>query len=336
MTLTTNQGGIFTSNGANVYLDLVSGVDWIRVRNLTQGGIIQTVGVGVEYYWQFGMAQNSQWSYYKSNAANATQLIEYVVAGGFQYFNNTINNPGALVTTITAISTAAIPVVTNTGTNGLIPGSVVRLINIVGAQQLGGIDFTVGYNTLSASTFSLDYMVAIAAATTGSFRVIPYNAYFYPSHRVITSISQAAQAVVVFSVTHSYQVGNTLRITVPSAFGMVEMNNLLGTVVAVNNATTGAGANSVTLNINSSAFTAFAWPTSGEYAAFSPAQAVPVGEDTAEANLANVNVLTDGTLNTGSIGVILTGGAGYPGGANNDIMIWEAGTFFNNNSNPNA
>jgi len=331
MTLTTNQGGMFVSNGANVYLSLVSGVDWIRVRNLTQAAAAQTTATGVEFFWQFGMAQNSEYTYLKSNAAGAANLIAYTTAGGFQYFNNTINNPGTLVSTITAISSAAIPVVTNTGTNGLIPGSVVRLINIVGGQQLGGIDFTVGYNTLSATTFSLDYMAQIVAATTGSWRVIPYNPYFYPSKRVITSITKATQAVITFSVLHTYQEGQAIRITVPAAFGMVEMNNILATIVAVNDATTGAGANSITVNVDSTSFTTFAWPTTGLLSAFTPALAIPVGEDTADALLQGVNILSDATLNEGAIGMILTGGAGFPGGANADVLIWEAGTFFNNN-----
>ena len=331
MTLTTNQGGMFTSTGANVYLSLPSGVDWIRVRNLTQANTNQTVAIGVEYYWQAGMAQNSEYIYFKSNAANAINLIEYNLTGGFNYFNNTVNTPGALTSTITAISAAAIPVVTNTGNNGLVPGSMVRLINIVGGSQISGIDFTVGYNTLSATTFSLDYMAQIVAATTGSFRVIPYNPYFYPSKRVITSITQAAQAVITFSVTHSYQEGQAIRITVPAAFGMVEMNGLLATVVAVNNATTGAGANSITVNINSTGFTAFAWPLTGVVQAFTPALAIPVGEDTADALSQGVNILSDATVNDGAIGMILTGGTGFPGGANADVMIWEAGTFFNNN-----
>ncbi len=333
MTLTTNQGGTFTSQGSNVFLDLVSGVDWIRVRNLTQAAAAQTTAIGVEYYWQVGMAQNSQYFYLKSNAASAANLIEYTTTGGFQYFNTTIDTPGALISTITAISAAGIPVVTNTGVNGLVPGSIVRLINIVGGQQLGGIDFTVGYNTLSNTTFSLDYMAQIVAATTGSFRVIPYNPYFYPRRRTITSISNAANAVVVFSVTHGYQVGQAIRLHVPREFGMVEMDNVLATIVAVND---GVTVNSVTLNINSTAFTPFAWPLTGTFAAFSPAEAVPVGEDSAEALISGVDPLNDATENTGSIGVILTGGEGFPGGDDGDVMIWEAGTYFNNNSNPNA
>ena len=327
MTGTTNQGGTFTSTGSNVYIPLISGVDWMRVYNLTQMAASQTTALGVEYFWQYTLPQNSQIAYLKAEAADAANLTQYTATGGgFSYYNNTILTPGTLVSTITAISNASIPVVTNSGTNGLVPGSVVKLINITGGQQLGGIDFTVGYNTLSGTTFSLDYMPEIVAATTGSFRVIPFNSFFYPSRRTIASISQASQAVVVTTVAHSYEIGQTIRMSVPSAMGMVEMDGLLGTIVAVNYSTT---VNSFTININSSAFTAFAWPTTGEFAAFTPAEAIPVGEDTADALSQGVDILSDATVNEGSIGIILTGGAGYPGGAADDVLIWEAGTYFN-------
>ncbi len=334
MTLTTNQGGIFTGTGNNVLLNLVSGVDWIRVRNLTQAAAGQTTALEVEFYWQVGMAQNSQYAYLKSNAAAAANLIQYEVVGGFSYYNSTVPSIGALTSTITAISAAAIPVVTNTGTNGLVAGDIVRLVNIVGGQQLGGIDFEVGNNTLSTTTFSLDYMAQIVAATTGSFRKVNFNSIFYPRRRVITKITKAAQAVITLSVSHGYEVGQSIRLRVPAAFGMVEMDNLLATIVAID--TTPTTGNSITVDIDSTAFTTFAWPLTATFAAFSPAETIPVGEDTAAALVAGVDILSDATQNTGQIGMNLKGGAGFPGGANADVMIWEAGTFFDSNSNPNV
>jgi hypothetical protein len=320
------QQGTFTSDGANSLVVLRSDVDWMTVYNTTQAAAAQTVAVGVKYYWQRGFPAGAKWVTFKSNAANAANLEQYLTTDGFTLFDESVQVPGGLNATITAISNAAIPVVTNTGNNGLVPGNVVRLINIVGAAQFSGLDFTVGYNTLSNTTFSLDYAPQIVAATTGAWRVIPYNPIFYPPRRTITAITQAAQAVVTLSVTHQYQIGQLVRMVVPAAFGMVEMDGLLGTIVDIDTTTTTG--NTITLDIDSTAFTPFAYPlTAGNFSTFP--QTVPVGEDTASALDLGVDILSDATVNQANIGIMLAGGVNNPGGANADVIYWVAGKSFN-------
>ena len=319
--------GTFTSTGANVLLPFVSEVDYIIVKNLTQLAADQTTAVGVSYEWFSTMPSNSMIAHYKSDAADAANLDQYLTTGGFTLYDSSKDQPGALHSTITAISNASIPVATNSGTNGLVAGQVVRLSRVAGGQQLGGYDFTVGYNTLSTTTFSLDYMAEIVAATTGSWRVIPYNPYFYPPHRFITSItSSGTSTVVVTSVTHNYLVGQEVRFLVSAAFGMTEINNLIGTITAVNTSTT---VNSFTVNIDSSSFTAFAFPVSSNNA-FTPALVVPVGENTSVALANGLNILGDATKNTATKGLILQGGAGFPAGASSDVIVWYAfGSAYN-------
>ena len=330
MDLTILQQGTFTSTGSNVMIDLTSGVDWMKVYNITQAANnSQGSALAVEFYWQNGFAANSQYVYIKQSADTDINLIQYQTAGGFNLVDTSVTTPGPLISTITAISNASIPVVTNTGTNGLVPGSVVRLINIAGGTQYSGTEFTVGYNTLSSTTFSLDYAPQIVAATTGSFRVISNSPYWIPNSYTIASITQAAQAVITTTVTQYFTVGQAVRINVPAAMGMVEMNGLLGNIVAVNEATTGSGANSITVDINSTAFTAFAWPLTGS-TTFTPATIVPVGENTALALANGQNILADSTSNNSSVGMVLTGGAGFPGGAEDDVLFWVAGKSFSN------
>lgn len=319
------QQGRFTATGSAVTLQLRSDVDWMAVYNVTVGAASQTTAVGVKYYWQRGFPAGAKWSTLKSNAANAANLEQYITSNGFTLVDSSVQTPGVLNATITAISNASIPVVSNSGTNGLSAGDVVRLINVAGGQQLGGFDFTVGYNTLTTGTFSLDYMSQIVAATTGSWRKINFDPIFYPRRRYITKISQAAQAVVTLSVTHGYKVGQEVRMVVPAAYGMVEMDGILATIVAVNTTTTSG--NTITINVDSSAFTAFAWPLTAAVP-FTAAETVPVGEDTAQALSSAVDILSDATLNTGYIGMILAGGASNPGGAASDVVYWVAGKSF--------
>lgn len=319
------QQGRFTATGSAVTLQIRSDVDWMAVYNITVGAASQTTAVGVKYYWQRGFPSAAKWTTFKSNAANAANLEQYITSAGFTLVDSSVQTPGVLNATITAISNASIPVVSNSGTNGLSAGDVVRLINVAGGQQLGGFDFTVGYNTLTSGTFSLDYMSQIVAATTGSWRKISFDPLFYPRRRFITKISQAAQAVVTLSVTHGYKVGQEVRMVVPAAYGMVEMDGILATIVAINTTTTSG--NTITINVDSSAFTAFAWPLTAAVP-FTAAETVPVGEDTGFALSAGVDILTDATLNTGYIGMILTGGINNPGGAASDVLYWVAGKSF--------
>jgi hypothetical protein len=319
------QQGRFTSAGTAQTLQIRSDLDWLVVTNITVAGANQTTAVGVEYKWLRGFPTGAQLEYLKSSAANAANLVQYATTGGFTLVDSSVQLPGVINNTITAVSNAGIPVVTNTGTNGLSAGDVVRMINVTGAQQIGGMDFTVGFNTLSATTFSLDYMSAIATGTTGSWRKINFSPLFYPKRRFITKITQASQAVVTMSVTHGYQIGQIVRFVVPAAYGMVEMDGLQGTITAINTTTTTG--NSITVNIDSSSFSPFVFPLTAAYP-FTPAEIVPIGEDTAQALASDVDILSDATINTGYIGIKLAAGANSPAGQTNDVIYWVAGKSF--------
>lgn len=313
----TNQGK-FTSTGASQTLNIRSGVDWIKVLNYTDN---------TQYFWQYGMAAGVG----KITAANGTTAS--LGAGlGFFPIDTSLNVPGASVV-LTAISAAAIPVVSTGNTGGLANGDIVRLYNVTNGVQLNSIDFTIGAVIANAS-FTLAYMSQIVAANAGTFRRIPYNPIFYPRNRYIVSISQAVEAVVVLTVTHGYKVGQVVSFVVPSvggsaaSYGMTEINGLQGTILAINTTT-----NSITVDIDTTAFTAFAFPTTAQAAAgFTQAQVVPVGMNTAEGLDSGVDILSDATINTGLIGIQLVGGANSPAGAVNDVIYWTSGNSFSINN----
>jgi len=155
--------------------------------------------------------------------------------------------------------------------------------------------------------------------------LIKYDPIFYPRRRFITKITQASLAVVTMCVTHGYKVGQLVRMVVPDAFGMTQMNGLQATVVAVNTTTTSG--NTITLDIDSSAFSAFAFPVTADVP-FSYAEVVPMGEDTAYALSQGVDILSDATVNTAEIGIILSAGDLAPAGNADDVIFWTAGSSF--------
>lgn len=310
------QQGRFTSDGTAQELQIRSDVDWMEVINETQWATTQTPGRGVKFEWQRGLTAGHAFEYTKADGADTLQA-EKVTSGGFTLLDTSGSPLDTLNATITAVSTATPPVATNSGTNGLSAGDVVRIINVTGAQQLGGIDFTVGNGTLTSTTFSLDYMATLGGAgTSGSWRKIKFQPQFYPRHRVISAITQASSAVVTMTVTHGFTVGQKVRLKVPAPCGMVEADGLLGEITAVSTAN-----NTITLDIDSSAFAAFAFPATAAVP-FTPALVIPVGE---AASGSVANNLDDATDNVSFIGMELGAGIDGPAGSSSDVIYWRAG-----------
>jgi hypothetical protein len=335
----TTQGS-FVSTGQAQILQIPEGVDYINVYNQTQIAA-NSLSTGYQFYWQYGMPPGTGIEY-QSNAGGTAILPLWLTTGGFTPINNTINTPGAN-TAITLISNATPPQVTQTPAlvaGSLNNGQVVRLFNVTGAQQLGGLDFTVGAVTpggAGAGTFTLAFMSAIAAATTGSYRIIPYDPYFYPPTRVISKIRTvvvggANATQVTMTVTHNFTIGQAIRFLIPTvtptAFGMPGLNQVQANIIAINTADANGVTNTITVAFDSSSLGTFAWPltTNG---AFTPAQVVPVGENTAQANLSGVNPFEDAELNIGFIGLSLAAGQNSPAGQTNDVIYWVAGKSYN-------
>jgi hypothetical protein len=220
-----------------------------------------------------------------------------VATNGFTFLSDSgLQTPEAALA-VTSATNAAPPVLTMTTSTGNIQnGDIVRYYNAAGQLNVAGMDFTVD-NVVLNTSMELIYMVAPGGAGTGgSVRRIPFDARYYPVNRYITSISLATSAVIVLSVTHGFTAGQAVRIIVPDEFGMTQMDGLLGNITAINTTT-----NSITVDIDSSAFTAFAFPTSAVAATgVNFAQVVPVGET---ANATYANNLDDSTRNQSITGV---------------------------------
>jgi hypothetical protein len=280
-----------------VTINLPSGYDYFQFWNITDWGSTDadTRIMGAEG-WSY-MPAGYALTHPKTSGAATLGPAGIITSGGFTFISDSgAQTPGPIITNITAITNAA-GAVASTITPAAV-GSVVRITNSVGMYQIGGWDFTItAVNPATSMTLGyLDASGFSAPGTTASFSVIPYNPRYYPVRRRITSITQAASAVITMSVTHGYTVGQTVRISVPAGWGMTQMNGLLASITAINTST-----NSITVNINSTGFTAFAFPTSASAALGTGAPEVtPVGETAAAPYQ---NLLDDATYNTSFTGI---------------------------------
>lgn len=307
--------GTYTSTGAPFVLRIPSGVSYYRQKNYTQWASTANPGVVKLAEWNASMPAASAFAMQNTNGAATDQAVLFTT-GGFSATDTGPNtNPVGAATALTAITAATPAVVSTASTSGLFAGAVVRIYGTTGMLQVAGMDFTVG-TVVANTSFQLAYLAAAgfaAPATAGFWRQIAFQPAYYPRTRYITGITQAASAVITMSVTHNLTVGQLVRVYVPAGFGMTQMNGQLCAVTAINTTT-----NTITVNVNSTAYTAFAYPTSATAAAgISFPQVVPVGD----APTLGSELFDGATDNQSYIGLNIGSNVC---GALNDVIYYEA------------
>ena len=108
---------------------------------------------------------------------------------------------------------------------------------------------------------------------------------------------------------------------------MTELDGVQATIVAIGQADNDGVTNTITIDQDTTGFSAFAFPLTTD-PGFTPAQVVPMGENTAEALNAGANILGDSTNNVGYVGIQLQAGAASPAGVASDVIYWVAGKSF--------
>jgi len=287
--------GTFTSAGEAVNISLPSGYNVFEMVNITDAGSAAANTNVMRAKGYSSLADGYAFRNLKTSGAATLAIESMVTSNGFTFVEDSgVQTPGAAVA-VTAI-TAASPAVVSSASTAVV-GDIVRVYDTTTMLQVAGMDFTVtAVNPGVTQTLGyLDASGFAGAATAGYIRVIPFDSRYYPRARYITKITQAASAVITMSVTHGMTVGQKVRIVVPSNFGMTEINNQLATITAIDTAN-----NTITVDINSTAYSAFAFPTSAVASAgTSFAQVVPVGESTVSTYAALLDDATDNVSYTG-------------------------------------
>lgn len=316
--------GTFTSAGAvEQFIPLPSDCDYIELLNLTDTNT-PDAGATTQCMRAFGSKNLNSGAAlvgFKTNGASTIALETPLATNGFTFISDSKRDSvSGAVTNITGI-TQANPAVASTASPAKV-GQIVRLYSTTGMHQIAGWDFTVTAVTAGVSmTFGYLNSAAFAApATAGSWRVIN-DSRFYPRVRFITAISTAANAVIQMSVTHNMLAGQKVRIKCPSEFAMTQIDGLIGTILSVNTAT-----NTITTDIDSSAFTAFAFPSDATAADGTDfPQVIPIGE---AATSTYQNLLDDAVRNDSAIGVLVGAGAAGAGiltaQSNGKVYEWHA------------
>lgn len=329
MPFTISYGDNFTSTGAGVKILLPGGADYFKTWNMTQLAAANpnTVVNGEWFGSKFGSGASA--AGLGIQTVKTTSLLQSNFGAGLG-FTYVASNPvieaqnAAAITSITAASPA---VVTQTA-HGYSAGDIIQFYNTTGMQQISGMNFQI--SSVNANDYTLIGLRAAgfaAAATAGFTRRISKFLAVDPQFLFVTAISKASQAVVTFSVDPSayYVAGMRIHFSIPYSFGMYEMNQLTGTILSID-----AANYTATVDIDSSAFTTFAFPASSATpTAQLFATVAPAGARTQRDPNTFVETGYNFQFQSFKSGqfvpyIFLSGGAQSPAGANGDEINWVA------------
>ena len=266
--------------------------DWVIVKNLTDWGDTTAV-TSVESEWFSGMAQGSYISMDQTVTTNALSS-NAGTSGGFTFIDQTNPPTFAKVAINTGVSGTTFVVTTGT-TTGINVGDFVRLINMTSGHELSGFLFQVTAVSAGVS-FTLDFAATAATAkgsgygdSTGGFYQKVYPGFMYPASRQVLFISQATQAKVYFARQNDFTPGQLVDFQIPTQYGMTQLSNLTGQATSPTSSnkpgaarvlvvTNTATESSITLDYDTTGFTAFTYPSSANFAGGgSPPTCFPAG-----------------------------------------------------------
>ena len=216
-------------------------------------------------------------------------------------------------------------------TNTYSEGDTVVIYNAVGMEQISGMTFTI--SSVSSSGFTLlglDSSGFATAATAFSVRRVNQFTPVEPSFLYVTKVTQAVQAQVTVSQANSVYLGQKLEFTIPGSFGMVQLNNFYQPQSLPAVVTAIVDPYNFKINVNTTNFTAFAFPAS----ALSPtaqlfATVAPAGQSTQFNPITGITTGYNFTQIPFHSGVFIPymyvpAGLLSPGGSAADVIVWQA------------
>jgi len=327
MPFTIITGDTFTSDGTAKKLLMPSSPDYVETFNVTQMAATNpnTVTQGRWFGSKFGLGQSPAGQGIKVVKTTADLTGVFAAGTGFTYVSTNPVVEAQSANAITAITAASPAVVTQTQTYS--EGDILQFYGTTGMLQISGMNFQI--SSVSGSGYTLTGLRAagLTAGTAGYTRRISKYLAVDPQYLYVTEVTKATQAVVRTSVdpTAYYVVGMKVHFSVPYSFGMTELNQLTGTILALN-----ATNYTMTVDIDSSAFTTFAFPlTTASPTAQLFATLAPAGASTKR----DPNTFVETGYNfqyqafhTGQFVpyLLLAGGAQSPAGAASDQINWLA------------
>jgi len=291
--------GVVTSLGGNTPVMLPFLPSFIEISNVTRA--VAANGV-TRAWWEIEMGQGAAMlTTTSAGPVDGTSFITTATGTGFQTYLAYASNLYGASQQVNLVTQAGAAAVTMVAPHGLVTGDVVIFQNLyqtatTGMQQLcnipfvitrtGATTFTIPINTTGGMYAAYNNGTATVQAT---MKKVLYPFLYAPGTACIASITQANPMVVTTTSPHNFVVGQEVAFRIPAAYGMTQLNPFslstipgspgYGYVTAVNSNV------SVSINIDSTAFTAFAYPTVAQVeAGLGPAMIVAAGDNNSGSN----------------------------------------------------
>ncbi len=263
--------------------------DFFMVRDITNYGAASSAAGQIEaWIYPYTMAAGSYRGTGMTNAAAASNTF-YGTTGttnGFTFIDSSNPPTFASLPITTPYINATTWVISMSNTGSIQVGDWVRVLNPTSMLQAGGIVGQVTAVSVNTS-ITLGYIASAVSAgasfttnSTGGSILKFYRGRFYPRRLQVMHVTQATQAVVYFAEKNDFTPGEMVDFNVPSTYGMTQLSFLTkgagpARVLSVTNSAT---VSSITLDLDTTGFTAFAYPTSAaSVGAASPPICMPAG-----------------------------------------------------------
>ncbi len=254
--------GTFTSTGVNKALYLPMKPDMIEIWNKTKYGTT-TNHTGVS---ALGFAEDAAGTAYLTESNGTAWLGKILTSGGFTFFSAGSPTFGATKALASTFVTQANPAVVTSTSHGYQTGDVVLLYGTTGMLQVAGIPYVITRTGANTFTIPVDSSGFAAAATAGFVKQVLYPDLYIPELCYITAIATGTTTVITTSINHNFVVGQEVGFTIPTAWGMTQLDSAIylqsSNGIPQQAYVTAVTANTLTVNINSTGYTAFAYPTS--------------------------------------------------------------------------
>ena len=295
----------------------------------------------IEWWWEKSMSQNTAKGVLQSSEASTPQLpamTSYTVSSNGISVYDTANPPVfAAVASSDIDKTTFVATVTSSATYSV--GDFVRVTVPVDMYQVASYVFQI--TAIADSThITLGYMATAVTAGLTAFaanadtaniqRIIPNR--MYPRWNYVAYITKEAQAKIYFTAKNDFTPGEIVSFRVSSDYGMEEINNKHVRVLSVTNSATES---SIVIDLDTSGYTTFVFPTSAVAAdGVTPAVVVPSASGVVPFNgSATIPQQPPGTnlldsFDNRNVRVIRFGSGCFNVAShvsdNNDVWMWQA------------
>lgn len=212
----------------------------------------------------------------RNTSSAATLESAKLTTGGFTFVDGSYPVLGAAVSSSGAATVArANPTQVNITAHGFVTGDTVWLYGTTGMLQIAGVPYTITRTSANQFTIPVDstgFAADGTAATARQWYPVGYPNNYSPFNCVITAITRGSSTTVTFSVEHDFVVGQEVQFVLPAQWGTTQLDGKKGYVTSITST-------QIVVDINSSSYTAFAYPTSATAAlAMTFPQVVGIGD----------------------------------------------------------